>query len=58
MVGDLYAAQRNWQAAAAEWRSAASEYPDVPMMEFISADQWQGEALWMIYYYRAHMPQT
>ena len=58
MVGDLYAAQRNWQAAAAEWRSAASEYPDVPMMEFIYADHWQGEALWMIYYYRAHMPQT
>jgi hypothetical protein len=58
MIGDLYAAQRNWQATATEWRTAAFEYPDIPQMEFISEDAWNDEALWMIYYYRAHMPQT
>jgi len=58
MVGDLYAAQNNWRAAAGEWRTAAFEYPDIPMMEFTTTDPWNDEALWMIYYYRAHMPQT
>ena len=56
MRGNLYAQQRRWSQAFDEWIIAAQDDPLAPEMEFYSLDQWNGEALHMLYYYRAHAP--
>jgi hypothetical protein len=56
MRGNLYAQQRRWPQAFDEWIIAAQDDPLAPEMEFYSLDQWNGEALHMLYYYRAHAP--
>jgi hypothetical protein len=56
MRGNLYAEQRRWAQAFDDWITAAQDGPLAPEMEFYSLDRWNGEALHMLYYYRAHAP--
>jgi hypothetical protein len=57
VLGDLYAEKKNWNAAGAAWWKAAAEYPDIPMMEFANFDTFGPPALFMLWYYRAHLPR-
>jgi hypothetical protein len=56
MKGDLFAQARRWPEAFSAWVAAASRGSDAPGMEIVSTDQWNADALDMIYYYRAHAP--
>jgi hypothetical protein len=56
MLGNAFAIERDWLHAFSAWVQAANSEPQI--MECDGFQDWNLSALEMIYYYRAHIPQS
>jgi hypothetical protein len=56
MLGDIDMMRGDWSDAYANWTAAVVSWPMGAEMEWHTTDRWNNTPLYMMWYYRTHMP--